>query len=1034
METAILDTWLSKLGYADEGPSLYRHGDTVPENHPFASEIKVLLRLSDPIRARAVFEVEGTPAVTFLASSEDRPLSSDELDDIRKRIWNQNLVNIVVEITGDRATALPARKLNATEHLRLADARPDGPFSAIDIISANLCRRLPEWFDVASRVDRALLNNLSTTVAKISKGGLSSETLRSTNARRQAELLMEQVLFISYLEHRDIVGATYRQRRNVNRLHTLVSHTRRAGLRRLIDCLRRDFNGDFLGDDRHEPWEALTEAGFQILDNFLGRTDMRTGQGNFWNYDFSYIPVELLSGLYESFLSSSEQASAAAYYTPRHLATLAVDQALAASDDPLSDRIFDGACGSGILLTTVYRRLISLAETRRQRQLSFRERGDLLVQQIFGADTDPMACRVTAFSLYLSLLEGIDPADILEAQERDNTTLPSLAGQNLLHGDTADFFVANHGFAGQRFSLVISNPPWREPRAKERTTADEWAERAEMPFARRQVAVAFSLRAIEFLGENGRMCMILPIAQFLAPSSASFVSRFFRAIQPIRLINFGDLQDLLFPTTEHTCHVFVGQLRRPCARSTIPFGETFDYCVPKADMSLTFGRLTMQSGDRHALSTASVADHPQALVTLMWGDSNDLALWTRLSMRGLLGDLWKGPRDKGRWTCRKGVHFRDSSRSVSAAPLHGKPFVPIAVLRSSAPVLDPVVMTTWPASQDTVANLDAALWRVFDGPRVLFPDGFSRQEQFIRSAYLDIPATFSSSVGVIAGPREDADVLRFVAAYLRSTLAQYLLVIRCWTMLCERNAVRLADIAQFPFFLPHEAPNPDVARVALARVAEHMMKLGTQPSPEQSRRYASLRETFDESIFDYFGLTMMERLLVRETVNSLMPSIRPRSYTRLDTELQRPADNDDFETYARTLGDWLTVWRERTDGEGRFHVEVITSDPRQVGPLGIVRIEYRDGAIAGPTASARTDDDVVRTTLAELRKVGLTVVPSNGLQLVPDAHIWFGGKIYLVRLFTCRNWTIRQAVRDAERIFRDVQGRQRVAGREDTWI
>src|SRR5690606_8636488 len=117
---------------------------------------------------------------------------------------------------------------------------------------------------------------------------------------------------------------------------------------------------------------------------------------------------------YESFLSPEQQAKDGAYYTPRNLAMLAVDQALLTSVDPLSETISDGACGSGILLTTAYRRLIALSEAREQRQLSFTERGDLLRTRIFGGDINFMACRVTAFSLYLSLLEGLAPADILE--------------------------------------------------------------------------------------------------------------------------------------------------------------------------------------------------------------------------------------------------------------------------------------------------------------------------------------------------------------------------------------------------------------------------------------------------------------------------------------------------------------------------------------------------------------------------------------------------------------------------------------------
>jgi hypothetical protein len=104
---------------------------------------------------------------------------------------------------------------------------------------------------------------------------------------------------------------------------------------------------------------------------------------------------------------------------------LAVDQIFANSSDPLSETIFDGACGSGILLTTPYRRLIAFSEARAGRQLRFRQRAELLKRHIFGGDVNFMARRVTAFSLYLSLLEGLDPADIVEAQELEDTKLPS---------------------------------------------------------------------------------------------------------------------------------------------------------------------------------------------------------------------------------------------------------------------------------------------------------------------------------------------------------------------------------------------------------------------------------------------------------------------------------------------------------------------------------------------------------------------------------------------------------------------------------
>jgi len=1020
---ATVQEWFERLGYSAEPDVLHLRGENVPDTHPYALEIKTLLKPDGAVRAQAVFDVEGVPTVVFVAE-DGAPLSDADLDETRKRIWNQNLATVVIELRGEEATALPARKLkNAGERLRLDEARPDGPFSALDVATANLSRRMPKWFDVKARVDRKLLSNLSTAVAKLTQEGLNG--IDEVHARRRlAELLMGQVLFISYLEHREIVGETYRTRREVAQLHDLVAQRDRMGIAKLIDRLRCDFNGDFLGDDRHDPWTALSKEGFSLLDQFLRRTDMRTGQGEFWNYDFSYIPVELLSGLYEKFLTPEEQAKEGAYYTPRNLAMLAVDQALLASPDPLAETIFDGACGSGILLTTAYRRLIALSEAREGRQLGFAERGDLLTRSIFGGDINFMACRVTAFSLYLSLLEGLDPADILEAQERDGTKLPPLKDHNLAHGrDRADFFEETHAFIGRRFSLVISNPPWAEPEGEAHTSADDWSERAGAPFARRQIAGAYALRALDFLEEGGRACLILPIGQLLGASSEAFVSYLLHAYRPTRIINFGDLQGLLFPTAENTCHVFLGERRSPTVPKAIPFRETFDYLVPKADLSLALGRLTMQSADRHALQTRSVAEDPQLLVTMMWGDANDLAIWTRLSLRGTFADFWRGPRAGRRWTYRKGIHLEDKSRvAVDAGPLRRMRHIPIGALSAGVPVLDPELLRPWPSDKDTVVGLNDAVLAVFDGPRVLFPDGFSREQQNVRAVYYDGPATFTHSIGVIAGGQDDAQLLKFAAVYLRSTLARYFLMMRGWKMLCERNGIHLADVETFPFFTPDDAPDPAAATAALEKVATQVETLAEQPELQQLTYYDSIRGALDKAVFAYFGLTAEEQTLIIETVEVLMPSIRPRSFKSLDTPAQRTADNDDLGIYASALAEALTNWRDRTGGRGRFEVDVVASDPVRAGPSGIVKVSYTDKSSAAPAARTSVNDELVVETLAELRRAGLRTIPSGDyLTLVPDAHLWVDGGLYIVRPLTQRSWTFRQALRDAEHIVRTVQ-------------
>jgi len=265
------------------------------------------------------------------------------------------------------------------------------------------------------------------------------------------------------------------------------------------------------------------------------------------------------------------------------------------------------------------------------------------------------------------------------------------------------------------------------------------------------------------------------------------------------------------------------------------------------------------------------------------------------------------------WVSRKGVHIKDSSReAVDAGVLRERPFVPVAALRTGSPVLHPDLLTEWPTAHETVVGLSEPLLRVFDGPRILFPDGFSKDEHTIRTVYCDRPASFASSVGVLAGPPEDAGLLQFAAVYLRSSLARYFLVLRGWKMLCQRNGVHMEDVKSFPFFRPTHAPLPDAARKALREIQSRMKILRARPQLEQAHHYNAMRHELDEAVFDYFGITANERVLIRETVEVLMPAIRPSSLKQVEMLARRRPSQDEVAMYARTLGDALTAWREKT--------------------------------------------------------------------------------------------------------------------------
>jgi hypothetical protein len=90
------------------------------------------------------------------------------------------------------------------------------------------------------------------------------------------------------------------------------------------------------------------------------------------------------------------------------------------------------------------------------RPLSFDEKKKILETQLFGIDIDQKALQITAFSLYLALLETEDPNFIRNEIQHAHPILPSLIGSTLMSANA----ITDGVFKGQTFEYIVSNPPW----------------------------------------------------------------------------------------------------------------------------------------------------------------------------------------------------------------------------------------------------------------------------------------------------------------------------------------------------------------------------------------------------------------------------------------------------------------------------------------------------------------------------------------------------------------------------------------------
>lgn len=1031
------------LGYGRSDGALLRDARAVTADHPFAAEIRRMFTpREDEAGATAVFMHGGAPLACLIDAGELPAEAADRELAVRRfcrRLWNQNLASVVLVMDADEIQAFSVLDPSAKfQQVTSAEISADGPWSCADLSSGRAWERHDSWFDPRLRVDNSLLENIVALLKALCAGpdGITEDEARHS---------LSKAIFVCFLEQRGIVGEAYRARHSVGPLLNLVADANRTGLERLFGRLRKDFNGDFLNptiDDSAEFWD-LPQRALSAIGEFLERTDLTTGQRSFWGYDFSEIPIELISGIYQTFLATKGQISTrlqaplngrkpptqrelGAFYTPRHLAVYVVEQAFKGVVDPLAETIFDGACGSGILLTTAYRTLLRLAEHRQGRPPTFAERKNILKQSIFGSDIDRDACRLTAFSLYLALLSELEPRDLAIIQEQGGK-LPNLIGDNLRAGpEDGDVFGAGTVEATKgRFSLVISNPPWREPDANEATSFEAWLANLEdaPTISYRQIAIAYVFRALECLKPDGRVALVLPVRLIVGDRAQDFRAELVERMVIDQIVNFADMRRLVFPGAKHPFVVISGGARRADDRAAMREGErapgqgeVIDYLVPKADVALAYGRLAIHGDDRVTLPASTLYDEERLFGLRYWGTDHDVALLRKCRRLGRLADL---VNDDGGWMCNSGwVAPYKGYPGSDAGDFRDMRFLDARALPKAGVMVCAADGILQPFPTGEFQNIaffgERELYR---GPRVIWPDGVSAEGE-IRAVYSDVPFTFRHSVKAIGGPDRDRSLLQFLVAYLRSPLAQYLLILSSHTVAGERPKLHKNELLAMPFVRPENHPNPEQARAVLAEVAEVFAAMSSVSGAFRESTYDHSRDRLNALVLDYFLLDDDDRVLVSEMVDRVAPSIQPSSTrtSELLTPLLRHPSQEDLEAYRRKLLTSLEAWRDAAGGAGDIHV-AIQFDSKNLLGAAIVAL----GQSAGDDSVAEAPADMPLWAIGESLLSKADANSDVTMVTLPNLTIASGRTIAMVKPLRTRFWLQRSALVDADRLVGQIR-------------
>lgn len=1054
-----------------EPPQEYRYYRTAKEvlqEPKLYAYQHMLLRAWEEMDLSGALTLNGVP--TVYVSDFAKPASIEQIARVQQQFWNQGIATLLllrdplhVRVISSMITPVDPEKATEqniedrlVEKLDLATQAQWAEKLYLQLSSGH-------YYNVPGReakfrpqhgVDAYLLGNLSAVRDTLVAHGLTP---------RIAHAFLGRLLFTCYLCDRGIIQLTNyfkgKPWRHLRDLLTASADPAPALYDTLFPALKSVFNSSMFDSDLESERRIIEKhpVCFQTILDFLRGDDLaQKGQPTlgFWAYDFRLIPVETVSAIYENFLEGEDsqgKQKAGAFYTPRFLAEVALDLALA-DVQPLyapGRRYLDPSCGSGIFLVLLFNRLAAEWTARQKRKPSPQAKADALLERLDtlrGVDRNLTACRIACFSLYLAFLDQFDPPDVENYKlEFNKKKLP-----NLLHAQAAtrtpehpvireaDFFDYAPKHLGE-FDIIIGNPPWAK-----RDTENA----AHFRFMRGVPAL---------LKESGYACLLLPSKVFLNQTD-KFQAQWFGKVTLKKLVQLADYRKILFKEAKCPCSIALFHPGKP------PEDHEVEYIAPKVSRSdLRDGLIPVTPADhqwiplRRLLGAAEQGAISMAWKSYLWGTARDhkfldyLFSFPRLSDRTeLLSDLRRSKKKRGKpWAAGQG--FKPYSQKAKSKPDRElKPLAPWQGANSF--VEDTVFKGMIRVPQKLCRSLEAALREeenlpdqlyskpddaLFKPPMVLFNQGFSN------AAFLDYEARFQDALQSIVGPLEDAEKLQFLTAFLRSPLARYFIFHTAANIGTERDKAHLMEVLRLPFFLPDsEFANPEAASI-LNKVVTKMQRfqkdmqasvdklLDDKPVSDldakkrdawfrlQRDKSARLQGELNPLIYAYYGLNEQERALVEDTCEILDRSDTPGSLesARDIPTLRQLTSADELTPYAAMLASTLNEW-----ATGKVSAAVSGGVDAELG-LALVEITQVK------TARAFEPRPITKTLAKALERLHSSSTQQEGVFVFERTSLIFDGlRILLVKPALLGQWTRISAINDAGHIYAQIaEARQQAA-------
>jgi N-6 DNA Methylase len=473
-------------------------------------------------------EVQSSQVAAYVIDNSQQRLTEDELAKLHHNLWLHGVAPLIYVAWPTRIDILSCARtpdfwVEGGPRYRQA-ARIESPSADMSQFNAGT-----QAIKVAAAISDALANQARFSAYRLAEGTFwddpENQKLAKENAAAHRSLiraiveadrdldgakrpvcrrLLVLMVLIKYLEDRDVVppGHFGRFHAGARSFRDILREGSVEEVLRLLRYFENKFNGDVftLGEESDKLTKGdLRKFATLVEANALG------GQRHFWElFSFKYIPVEVISRLYQRFVTGH-----GAVYTPPFLASLLLDQVMPYKRMTGKERVLDPACGSGIFLVGAFKRLVIHWRNRHDwRKPTVDDLKRILRNSIYGVELESGAVDLTAFSLALAVCDALEPPVIWGSLKFDQ-----LRGNNLREGDFFDQQTfAKHADLDwpERFDVVIGNPPFESRLTVAATAVDAARPKDEPKLPDKQAAYLFLEKGLRSLVPGGSLCLIQP--------------------------------------------------------------------------------------------------------------------------------------------------------------------------------------------------------------------------------------------------------------------------------------------------------------------------------------------------------------------------------------------------------------------------------------------------------------------------------------------------------------------------------------------